>query len=286
MEAVVVAGSSRCLLGEGPTWISHDRRLLWVDIVGQAVHSFRLGDEPVASLSVDEPIGWVLPTNDPDTMIAGLKSGFWEFDLTAGKRRPIGDPEPDRPDNRLNDAKVDPAGRIWAGSKDDTDRQASGALYRLEVDRSWERVDDAYGVANGPTFSPDGSILYHTDSARRTIFRFDVDPDGGLTNKSIWLRFPDEWGHPDGMTTDAEGCIWVAHWDGWGISRFSPAGDRIGWCPLPAKNVTSCCFGGPDADRLFVTSAAMDDDESEHGGRLFEVDSGVRGLASMVFGGA
>lgn len=286
MEARLIPMAPRCILGEGPTWLAVEDQLLWVDIVGQAVHTYGLSDQRVTSLAVDEAIGWVLPSSSPGVMIAGLKSGFWEFDLQQGKRQFIGDPEVDRPDNRLNDAKVDPAGRIWAGSKHDLDQQSSGALYRLDTDKRWHRIDDNYGVANGPAFSPDGSVLYHTDSAIRTIYRFDVDRDGILANKSVWLQFPDDWGYPDGMTTDNEGCVWIAHWGGWGVSRFSPTGERIDWIALPAKNVTSCCFAGPQADRLFVTSAALDDDEGQHGGCLFEIEAGVAGLPSHAFGAA
>ena len=285
MTAKVVAGTPKSVLGEGPVWVESIQQLVWVDIVGQSVHHRSLDSNFTETLALDEPIGWVLPTHDQAMMIAGMKSGFWEFDLVVGKRRLIGDPEPDRPDNRLNDAKVDSGGRIWAGSKDDTDRAPSGALYRLDHDLAWHRIDDGYGVANGPTFSPDGLVLYHTDSARRVIYRFDMDASGRLDGKRVWIEFPESWGSPDGMTTDEAGCIWVAHWGGGCISRFDADANLLARYDLPARNVTSCCFAGPARDRLFVTTAALDDEESAYGGCLFELEPGVTGAPTAMFGG-
>lgn len=281
----IVARSDRDRLGEGPVWLEHQNQLAWVDIVGQRVHRLDLSTGSIRSLEVPEPIGWIVPRMNDRTVVAGLKSGFAFLDLDSGAVRAIFSPEKDRPDNRLNDAKVDMEGRIWAGSKDDTDRASSGALYRLGPDLSCQRMDDGYGVTNGPTFSPDGGILYHTDSAARTVFAFDLSPDGELANKRIWLRFEDEWGYPDGMTTDVEGCLWIAHWGGSGISRFDPTGQRMDHVALPATNITSCAFAGPNLDRLFVTSSTIDCEGEAAAGALFEVRVDTTGFAPNRFAG-
>ncbi len=134
--------------------------------------------------------------------------------------------ETDKPGNRLNDAKVDPQGRVWFGSMHDAEKENSGGFYRLDPDFSVHQVDRGYICANGPTFSPDGAIVYHTDSNAREIYRFDVRPDGSLAGKRVFARFAEEEGYPDGMTTDREGCLWVAHWGGSRITRFRPDGTR------------------------------------------------------------
>ena len=195
--------------------------------------------------------------------------------------------EPDdrigRHDNRLNDVKTDSRGRIWAGSKDDTDQTASGALYRLDGDLIWQRMDDDSRVTNAPTFNLDGTVMYHTDSGTRTISAFDLDESGRLQIKRIWLKLDDGWGYPDGMTTDAEGFLWIAHWSGGRATRFSPDGKEMRRITLSASNITSRCFAGDKLNRLFVTSSTPGKNEERFAEALFEIDAGVRGLEPLLF---
>lgn len=281
----VVSRNGRDRLGEGPVWLERRNELAWVDILAPAVHRLDLISGTITSLAVDEPIGWVLPRARAESVVAGFKSGITFLDLANGACETFVRPETERPDNRLNDAKIDRAGRIWTGSKDDTDRTASGALYRLDADRSCTRMDDGYQVTNGPTFSLDGHTLYHTDSGARTVFAFDLHDDGVIANKRVWLEFEPAWGYPDGMTTDAENCLWIAHWGGGALSRFDSAGRRIETIALPATNITSCAFAGDDLQRLFVTSSTIGCESERLAGALFEVDPGVRGLAPGAFAG-
>lgn len=275
----------RDLLGEGPLWEPERGRLFWVDILAPALRWLDIDSGACGSRAFDERIGWIIPRAGRTDFVVGLKSGFHLFDFDADTLIHIGDPEPDRPHNRLNDAKVDHAGRIWAGSKDDRDADASGALYRLDPDLRWSRHDDGYAVTNGPTFSPDGRILLHTDSGARTIYAFDLTKNGSLSAKRVFVRFEDDWGYPDGMTTDAEGCLWVAHWGGGRISRFDPEGIVMRSIAMPAVNITSLAFAGPDLDRLFVTSSADGRVDEPEAGALFEVETDVRGLPAKAFAG-
>ncbi len=281
----IIAREERDVLGEGPLWSPSRGGLFWVDIMTPVLRFLDLTSEAVSNWTMPERIGWVIERRGTTGLIAGLKSGFHDLDLDPFALRLIGDPEPDRPENRLNDAKADSQGRIWAGSKDDRDEAKSGALYRLDADRRWSRHDDGYGVTNGPTFNPGGTILYHTDSPARTVYAFDLAADGMLSGKRPFIRFEEEWGYPDGMTTDAEGGLWIAHWDGGRISRFRPDGSFDRSITLPAANITSIAFAGPALDRMFVTSAALDDDRHEHAGALFEVFAGVTGLAAGQYAG-
>ena len=287
----------RCLweaaaaLGEGPLWSAREGALYWVDIKAPALHRYRPEDGDKTSWAMPEPIGWVIERAGGAGLVAGFKQRGFAF-LTPGTMAPetIGQPEPDYPDNRFNDAKADSAGRIWAGTMDDNEREATGCLYRLDPDLDWHRVDKGYVVTNGPAISPDGRTLYHTDTFEGTIYAFDLTARGRLENKRVFATIPEGDGYPDGMTCDAEGHLWVAHWGGWRITRFAPDGtvDRV--IEMPVSQVTSCTFGGPDLDRLYVTSAAINlaDERLERqplAGGLFQLDPGVKGLPAGQFAG-
>jgi D-xylonolactonase len=269
-----------------PVWDARDGALYFVDIKGHALHRCSLDGQERRSWPMAEPICWVIPRRDRPGFIAGFKSGFAELQLEPFALTPICAPEPDRPTNRLNDAKADRHGCIWAGSMDDEETRVSGALYRLATDRSWTRADDGYAVANGPAFSLDGRRLYHTDTGEKVIYAFEVADDGTLSDKRTFIRFEDPaWGHPDGMTVDAEDHLWVAHWGGSRVSRFRPDGSLDRVVPVPASQVTSCVFAGPRLDRMFVTTAAVGREDEPLAGALFEIDPGVRGTPPHSFAG-
>ena len=278
-------------LGEGPLWSPREAALYWVDIKAPALHRYRPEDGDKTSWAMPEPLGWVIERANGEGLVAGFKDRGFAF-LTPGTMAPevIGQPEPDYPDNRFNDAKADAAGRIWAGTMDDNEREARGSLYRLDPDLDWHRVDKGYVVTNGPALSPDNAMLYHTDTFEGTIYAFDVSKSGKLKNKRSFVTIPEGDGYPDGMTCDAEGYLWVAHWGGWRITRFTPAGqvDRV--IEMPVSQVTSVAFGGPDLDRLFIPSASIGLsperlEEQPLAGGLFELDPGVKGLRAGQFGG-
>jgi sugar lactone lactonase YvrE len=281
----VIDRPTRDLLGEGPAYSVRRGALFWVDILAPALRSLDLGSGEVTTWDMPEKIGWAVECAGDDGFIVGLQSGFARLDLETLAIGHIGDPEPDRPHNRLNDAKVDRAGHIWAGTMDDRELSASGALYRLGPDLHWTRHDVGYKITNGPTFSPDGATIYHTDSLDRTVFAFDLAPEGQLANKRVFLRFEESWGYPDGMCTDAAGGVWIAHWGGGRISRFSPDGQLDRSIALPASQITSCAFAGADLERMFVTSAAVGMEAEPLAGALFEVESGTRGIAPTLFAG-
>ena len=275
---------NRCdQLGEGPLWSDRDNALYWVDILGQRVNRLDLSDQHVTGWSMPEPIGWLIEREHLPGFIAGFASGFAELELDPLVIKPIADPQPSHPANRMNDAKADGTGRIFAGTKAE-DGQASGALFRLDCDKSVTEVDSSYHIANGPAISADGRFLFHTDSALNQIFRLEILADGTLGSRRLFIEFPPEWGSPDGMTMDVDGYLWVAHWGGSRISRFRPDATLDRAIALPASQITSCTFAGPNLDRMFVTSAADGVDEP-YGGHLFEVDPGVKGLPTMRFRG-
>jgi sugar lactone lactonase YvrE len=284
-ESYEVVSDIRCQLGEGPLWSERHNAVYWVDILAPALHRASLAGGDVRSWAIPEKIGWVVERRDHAGFIAGLQSGFAELTLDPLHLRAIANPEPDYPDNRMNDAKVDHAGCIWAGTMDCEIRKPTGSLYRLDPTFAVTRHDGGYLVTNGPAFSPACDCLYHSDTGIGVVYRFDLTPEGEIRNREEFIKFPKEWGYPDGMTVDADGGLWIAHWGGGRVSRFTPEGDLDRAVQLPAAQITSCVFAGPNLDRMFVTSAAVDRPDEALAGALFEIDPGATGLPPNLFGG-
>lgn len=274
-------------LGEGPLWSRRDRCIYWVDILQHKLHAWYL-DHSHRTWDTGEPIGWVIE-RERGGFIAGLMSGFAELSLDPLTIKHIANPYPHEPENRLNDAKADDRGRIWAGAMHKPIEKVSGAWYRLNTDLSIDHVDGPYKIPNGPAFAADHSHVFHTDTDLGQIFRFDITPDGELSNKQPWLTFPEHWGGPDGMTVDAQGGLWVAHWGPGRITRFTADATEDFHIDLPARQITSMCFAGDDLDRMFVTSAAKNQPDDRDAGTLFEIPSdllrGHTGLEPQRFRG-
>ncbi|VVT15100.1 Gluconolaconase [Sphingomonas sp. EC-HK361] len=282
--ARIIARDRRDTLGEGPLWSPRDQSIYWVDILGRRLNRLALADDRVDSWEMPDTISWVIERSDAPGFIAGIGRRFVELQLDPVTITPIAAPEEDRDGNRFNDAKADVAGRIWAGSMPFSCDRPTGAFHRLDPDRSVTRVDDGYTIANGPAIASDGRALYHTDTALGTIYRYRIAADGTLNDREPFIVFEADWGSPDGMTLDADGGLWVACWGGSCVRRFTPDGAFDRSIALPASQITSCTFAGDALDRMFVTSAADGVDEP-HGGALFEVDPGCRGLPTHRYQG-
>jgi sugar lactone lactonase YvrE len=278
-------------LGEGPLWDDDAARFLVVDIHGRAVHAWHPGSGAMQTWRLPERIGWLIPRHDRDGFVAGLQSGFVRLWLEPALRiEPIGSPHPGEPQVRLNDAKADPWGRIWAGSMNNEDyTRPDGRLTRLDPDGRIEVVERGLRICNGPAISADGRVLMHTDSAARTIHRYRLGAVGRLADKTLWCRFEPSDGAPDGMTFDAEGALWVAFWGAGCVRRFALDGTLLQQIDLPARQITSLAFGGPDFSTLLVTSAREGLDEAALeaqplAGATFVLRPGAHGLPACRFG--
>ena len=287
-DAVRCIADVRANVGEGPVWVEREQALYWVDNKGNRI--FRLREEgEVETFETPFQVCCIAP-RESGGFIAGTDRGFVAVDLDAGVYETIVNPEDAIPGNRFNDGKTDHKGRFWSGTMDNAERQTSGSLYRLDPDLSWIRMDGGYHVTNGPAFDPLRKRMYHTDSAPRTIFVFDLSDEGSATNRRVFVQFGEKDGHPDGMTVDTGGNLWVCFWDGWCIRRISPDGEIIRKIEMPVQRPTSCCFGGPDLDRLYVTSASRGIDADALAmqpcaGGLFLVETGAHGIAQVPFAG-
>jgi sugar lactone lactonase YvrE len=280
-----------CRLGEGLVWNAAKQSMFFVDIKGLAVHAFTPAKQAQRSWTMPEMIGWLVPRSGGD-WVAGFKSGVAALKL--------GQPskidwlhklhKPNSP-MRLNDAKADAQGRLWFGTMNGEDEsQPVGVFYRVDTNGELTTVDRGYSVTNGPTFSADGRTLFHTDSPLRTIYAFELSVDGALSNKRVWLRFGDDEGYPDGMTTDADGHVWVAHWGGARVTQRDGEGRVLQTIALPAPHVTNVAFGGHGLNDLYITTARAGLSPQQlaaapRSGGLFCVRDAGRGRLPGVFAG-
>jgi sugar lactone lactonase YvrE len=278
----------RAVLGEGPVWVEREAALYWVDIKASKI--FRVDDSgDWRERATPLRVGSLVPREEHG-FIGGTDQGIARIDLGRDEFEIVARPEAHLPHNRFNDGKVDRTGRFWAGTMDDRETGSAGTLYRIDPNLDCTPIDTGYGITNGPAFSPDGRIMYHSDTARQVIYKFNLDEAGNASGRRVFLQFGQGDGYPDGMTVDAEGCLWIAFWGGWCVRRFSPAGERLETIRMPVSQPSSCAFGGATLDRLYVTSARKGLDEGSlemqpKAGGLFMLEPGVRGLAEVPFAG-
>jgi sugar lactone lactonase YvrE len=273
--------------GEGPVWHPSFAGVRWVDMHAGDILELR-GPDAVTRTHVGTVAAAFRPRRDGGIVLADQR-GFVLLDenLTVERRLP---PLWDDPGVRMNEGGADPAGNFWCGSMAYDESTGAGALYRLTPDLVATKVLDGVTISNGLGFSPDGARAYYVDTPTRRVDTFDHE-DGELTNRRSTVEIVDGPGNPDGLTVDAEGCLWVALFNGSAVHRYSPDGELLAVVPLPAAQVTACTFGGLKLDRLYVTTSreGLDDAaraEQPLAGALFTVDvPGVRGLPVLEFSG-
>lgn len=281
--------NSRCVLGEGPLWVPESLSLFWVDIKRCLLFCLNTKTNQVSQWHFDDAITSIVEKQSGGFFGTSIK-GFVDIDLISSKLSLKRSPESDIVGNRHNDAKVDPFGNLWSGTMDDSEKDLTGRLYRLDKDGNFEIKDSGYCVTNGPTFSPDGNKLYHTDTFLRKIYQYDLTTSGGLTNRETFVHFEERDGYPDGMTTDAEGHIWVCHFGGHMISRYAPTGELVKRYPMPCPNITSCAFGGENLDELYITTATwtLNEETVEQfpvAGNLLKMKTDTQGMLAPKYAG-
>ncbi|MGF7158801.1 sugar lactone lactonase YvrE [Rhodoligotrophos appendicifer] len=279
-------------LGEGPLWDVEQQRLYWIDSFDGRVFRSTVEGSEVRAWDVPAKIGSMALRKDGQGAVLSLATGFHLLDFRSGDVDLIVDPEPGKEKNRINDGKVDKRGRFVAGSMDTMEEGPNGALYRLDPDFSVHTLDTDIICSNGPCWSPDGSIFYFADSWSGEIWSYDYDlATGAVSNRRTFAKLDTSTGGAaDGSTVDAEGCLWNAQvYDG-KIVRYRPDGTVERIIEMPVKKVTSCMFGGPNLDILFITSMAKPPLPRFPGdgvlrGSLFAIyDLGIKGVPEPRFG--
>ncbi|NLF68811.1 MAG: SMP-30/gluconolactonase/LRE family protein [Candidatus Anammoximicrobium sp.] len=281
----------RAQLGEGPVWHPREQRLYWVDILAGLVHVHDPSGKPDTVYRVGQMVGAAVPRRSGGLMLA-TQTGLGVFDLATERFTLVAAPEKELPENRFNDGKCDPRGRFWAGTMSMVRKTGTGSLYCLDTDGTVRHVFGGVTTSNGLGWSPDQRTMYYIDTPTMQVAAFDYDAEAGtLSNRRVIIPFPDGVGRPDGMTVDAEGMLWIAHWDGGRVSRWEPATGRLlQEIHLPVARASSCTFGGPNLERLYITTArtGLTEDqlrEQPHAGSLFAATPGVVGLPADEYAG-
>lgn len=276
-----VAVRAEAALGEGPTWDPLHERLLWIDILGARIHSY----DPVSGRrsirTTDQHVGAVKPRAGGG-LVLNLRDGVGVLDPDDSFRWLHHEPVPGR---RANDAAVAPDGSLWAGTMRYDEAPGGGTLSRISADGSATVVLDDVAVSNGTGWSPDGRLMYYIDSPTRRIDVLDHD-SANVSDRRPFVTIEDGAGFPDGLTVDAEGCVWVALWDGSAVRRYTPDGELDRVVHLPTPRITACAFGGPDLTDLYITTARVGLDAPHPvAGSLLVVPGAGKGLPQPPFVG-
>lgn len=281
-------------VGESPVW--DDGALRWVDIPGRAVHSLA-ADGTVSSHDVGD-LACFIALRRGGGAVVGLRNRLAYLDFGSGRVEVFLTPETDRPQNRFNDAGVDPAGRLWFSTMQNNITEdggeapvteVTGALYRLDPDGTCHRMLDGIGLPNTLAWSPDGATMYFGDTMTNTIRRYVLDPDGNIRDVADWHGTPPDGGC-DGSTLDEHGYLWNARFGAGCLVRFAPDGSVDARVEVPVTNPTSCCFGGEGLRTLYVTSARFELSQAalaanpQEGG-VVALDVGVAGRPANRFAG-
>lgn len=267
-------------LAESPTWDTFTQRLYWIDIHAGTLHSYDPQDGAYSAYPVGETVGCAVPFQ-AETLALAIRHGFALFDLASNRLTRLVELETGMTNNRFNDGKCDPAGRFLAGSMDIAEQHPNGSLYSLDTHGQATSILGGLRVSNGLAWSPDGRTFYHADTPTCKVMAYDYDPDTGqLANPRLAVRAA----LPDGMTTDRQGRLWIAHWRGAAVTVWNPESSQlIEKISLPAYNVTSCIFGGPDLTDLYITTARHGLDAATLAayplsGAVFRIRTNVEGM--------
>lgn len=282
------------LIGEGPVWEESEQMLLFVDIIGQKIHRWSPVTNQIQSVETGDMVGFAVPRASGG-YVAGVGRRFVAVDWSTQTTTSLVEIDEDKPTNRLNDGKVDPIGRLLAGTMGVEERpgvfqKQQGSLFTLNSDLKVTKHFNQVDISNGLDWSLDQRTFYYIDSLSLNVDAFDYDINtGNISNRRVVYHMEEGEGLPDGMTLDAEGRLWVACYNGGRVIHIDPStGVRLQTISLPVTKITSCCFGGLDYADLYVTSASLGVDQSEQplaGGTFRVTGLGVKGRPSNSFSG-
>ena len=287
-EVIYIEGTT-ALLGEGSIW-DHQREILyWIDIQGKQLHEYDPVNGTNTSWDLPSNIGTIVPESN-NSVIVALKDGIYRKYISPDSIEFIAKPASLKEEERFNDGKCDPDGRLWVGAMRIRGKAGDSFLYKYDPRIGFSEMIDSVSISNGIIWSLDGKTMYYIDTPTRKIMQYDFDvKNGTINNGKTAVEIADSLGHPDGMTIDEEGKLWVGMWGGHAVCRFDPqTGRLIQRIEVPARNVTSCAFGGENLETLYITTASVGMNEEQklkypNAGGLFKVDPGVKGVEANFF---
>lgn len=244
--------------GEAATWLPSLNSLFWVDIDNGILHQYNADNQSVEDHAFPEMITSIIPwEGHGKELILAMKNRFIAYHLEKKTYRTLVELTGLHPQWRTNDCKASPAGRIWCGIMHLSEHNGNGSLYCVDNDLSLAPVLQQQSIPNGIVWNREGDRMYYADSGRGCIEEYAYDRlTGAVYLLRTAVQVPAEYGVPDGMTIDADGLLWVAHWGGFGVYVWNPAnGQLVNKIEVPVPNVASCTFGGKEHTRLFITTA-------------------------------
>ena len=277
--------NARATLGESPAWDAKTQTLYWVDALERHIYA---GGKRI--LQLDDYVGCLAPRKSGGLLVA-QRRGFRLVMPDMRTVRRLASPRGEALHNRFNDGKCDPRGRFIAGTMDHNEKDDSGALYSLTAGGKPRKLLTHVRISNGLAWSPDGRTMYFIDTPSRKVLAFDYDLDtGGIASARVIIQFDKSFGWPDGMTSDTDGNLWIAMWGGARVSHWKPDGTLLAQFGVEAMNVTSCVFGGPDMNELFITTALSGTDAASfrrfpNAGGVFRMETHITGMPTYEFAG-
>jgi sugar lactone lactonase YvrE len=276
------------ILGEGPVWSDRDGCLYYVDILSHRLQAYTPRTGEYRQWTFDSYVCSVAECGSGGLLIA-LRDRVVRFDPARGQSsvEEVAVLERDRPQNRLNDGKVDAWGRFWVGSIGDG-AAPDGRLWCVLPSGQARLVRDGIIVSNSIAFDERRARMYFADSPTGLIEQATLGASGELSPFTPFARAGQ--GSPDGSCTDRDGYLWNAEWGGKRVCRYAPDGtlDRV--VDMPVTRPSCCAFGGDDLRTLFVTSASVGLSEAELreeplAGSLFSVElEDAEGVPGNYFG--
>ncbi len=282
-----VLWNSKCILGEGVTWVKEHNSLYYVDIKRKKIFKLNYKNKNKKIYKIEKEIGFLAHVSK-NTFVLGLQGEIIIVDLKKKNKKISIKIEKKFKNNRINDGKTDHQGRLWFGTMDNLERNIhNGSLYCLDGNLNLNQVDKNYMITNGPAFI-NKRCFYHTDSKKKIVYKIYIDKNLKVISKKIFVKFRKNEGSPDGMTLDNYQNLWICHYNGSCISVYNKKGNKLHSVNMPTKNITNCTFGGYRNSELFVTTAIKGMSKKELklfplSGNLFKIKTNVFGMINKKF---
>lgn len=275
---------------EGPLWDEETNSIYWVDLLEGDFYRGNIDTKIIIKKNIGQPLGaFVLREGGGVVLAAHQGFGFDDFDNNLPATF-LDNPQPNYPETRFNDGKVDPLGNFVAGTMTFDGKKNIGNLYSLQTDGSIKVLENNLWLSNGMDWSLDATKFYLADTNTQIIYCYDYDSlSGNISNRQDFIKFKDSE-YPDGLCIDTQGNLWIAMWSNGKIIQFDSFGNRINEILLPVTHPTSCCFGGKNLSTLFITTSMIELSPQERqnqplAGKILQIETDFQGQQNRKYKG-